>query len=280
MLACLNSCPLSCSILPDTSNVTIRLSLLFKMSTDGVGRLRQWLFHLLPQASSEERPTSGQTRPISARDFHKANSLLSEPAIAAGEVIKPPPILSKDGFPTTLSNPPSRTPTDIELDTIQWGKRLDGPETRPPTPKELESNSGIASPVASDSRQIVSLVVPSAKHPYMNRWRLLACCIAFFIQGLNDSAVGALLPYMESHYHVSYTIVSLIFVANAVGFIAAAPVCHTLNNRFGRAKVLSTCTILNVIAYAAVISQPPYAVVVVAFFVLGKMSPSLVYNKY
>lgn len=74
---------------------------------------------------------------------------------------------------------------------------------------------------------------------------------------------------MENHYHVSYAIVSLIFVANAVGFIAAAPVCHTLNNRFGRAKVLSTCSFLNIVAYAAIIAQPPYAVVVIAFFVLG-----------
>lgn len=109
----------------------------------------------------------------------------------------------------------------------------------------------------------------------MNRWRLLACCIAFFIQGLNDSAVGALLPYMENHYHVSYAVISIIFVANATGFIAAAPICHTLNDHFGRAKVLCACTILNVIAFAAVISQPPYAVVVIAFFVLGKSIPSL-----
>ena len=79
---------------------------------------------------------------------------------------------------------------------------------------------------------------------------------------------------MEKHYHVSYAVVSLIFVANAIGFISAAPVCHILNNRFGRAKVLSACTILNVIAYAVIISQPPYAVVVIAFFVLGKTTPS------
>jgi len=245
------------------------------MSTSGEGRVRRWFSHLLPPSHTKEMLTSGQSTPIPAAILETSTTLHTEPGTLADPVAKPPPIVSKDGVPVSLRRQPSRTPNNIELETIEWGKRLTGPDdTSTPSPRELENNSGMASPVPSDSRQIISSIVPSVKHPYMNRWRIATCCVAFFIQGLNDSAVGALLPYMEKHYHVSYAVVSLIFVANAIGFISAAPVCHILNNRFGRAKVLSACTILNVIAYAVIISQPPYAVVVIAFFVLGKTTPS------
>ncbi len=33
--------------------------------------------------------------------------------------------------------------------------------------------------------------------PYMNRFRLLAVCLMNFGNGLNDSAPGALIPYIE-----------------------------------------------------------------------------------
>lgn len=33
--------------------------------------------------------------------------------------------------------------------------------------------------------------------PYMNRFRLLSICLMNFGNGLNDSAPGALIPYME-----------------------------------------------------------------------------------
>ena len=39
--------------------------------------------------------------------------------------------------------------------------------------------------------------VPSITQPYMNRFRLAAVCLMNFTNGLNDSAPGALLPYME-----------------------------------------------------------------------------------
>jgi hypothetical protein len=37
----------------------------------------------------------------------------------------------------------------------------------------------------------------SVWEPYMNRFRLLAMCLILFGNGLNDSAPGPLIPYME-----------------------------------------------------------------------------------
>lgn len=196
--------------------------------------------------------------------------LHTNPSTSSTQIIRAPPTAAKDSRVVTIL--PTRRPTDIELDTIQWGQKLDGPEQpSTTTPVELEQNSRPNSPSQSRAHEVSAIVLPTVKSPYMNRWRIPTLCLGFFIQGLNDSAPGALLPYMQQHYHIEYAIVSLIFVGNAVGFIAAAPVCHTLNNRFGRAKVLSACALLNSLAYLAIACQPPWPVVVVAFLALGKL---------
>lgn len=188
------------------------------------------------------------------------------------QIARPQPAAAKETHTVSTTILPPRKPTVIELDEIQWGQRLDGPDQpQPPTPAELEDNSRPNSPTRFRANEVAAITQPTISQPYMNRWRIPALCLAFFIQGLNDSAPGALLPYMERYYHIKYAIVSLIFVGNAIGFIAAAPVCHTLNNRFGRAKVLSACAFLNTIAYAAIVCQPPWPVVVIAFLVLGKL---------
>lgn len=70
--------------------------------------------------------------------------------------------------------------------------------------------------------------------------------------------------------HASYAVISLIFIANALGFITAGPICHILNNKFGRAIVLSASAALNVVAAILLVIQPPFAVIVIAFYLLGK----------
>lgn len=184
---------------------------------------------------------------------------------SSDHIIRPPPVITKDVHT-------AKKPRDIELDHIQWGQRLDGPEySDTPNPTELEENSRSNSPVHIRAREVSAITLPTIKNPPMNRWRIPVLCLAFFVQGLNDSAPGALLPYMQSHYKIEYAIESLIFVGNAVGFIVAAPFCHTLNDRFGRAKVLSACTLLNSLAYLAIVCQPPWPVVVIAFLLLGML---------
>lgn len=56
--------------------------------------------------------------------------------------------------------------------------------------------------------------------------------------GMNDSAPGALIPFIETDYEMGYAIVSLVFVANAVGFIVATPLTHNLESRLGRHKAI------------------------------------------
>ena len=168
-------------------------------------------------------------------------------------------------------------PTEVELDELQWGQKLTGPGrcqpvqarltsegVTPATPRELE-HSNAATP--RPDHAVDSFM--SASNPPMNRWRLGAICLMFFSQGINDSAPGALVPYMEEDYNIGYAIVSLIFISNAIGFILAAPLVQAIEHHFGRARAYMLSGTLVTVGNIAIICKPPFPVVVVSFFLLG-----------
>jgi fucose permease len=111
--------------------------------------------------------------------------------------------------------------------------------------------------------------VYSATNPSINRWRLAAAGIFFLLTGLNDAATGALIPYLEEEYNIGYGIVSLIFVANAVGFISMAPICQAVDGRLGRARSYITACSLMIAGYISLACAPPFPMVVASFFLLG-----------
>ncbi|KAH8681186.1 major facilitator superfamily domain-containing protein [Xylariales sp. PMI_506] len=87
--------------------------------------------------------------------------------------------------------------------------------------------------------------------------------------GFNNSASGALIPYMEVHYNIGYAIVSLIFVGVALGFILAAPLIARLQAALGRARLLALSQLLLICGYIPVVCTAPFPVIVVAFFLVG-----------
>ncbi|KAJ4323611.1 hypothetical protein N0V94_001804 [Neodidymelliopsis sp. IMI 364377] len=164
---------------------------------------------------------------------------------------------------------------DIELDQFTPGRddhngtyfeqqpKHTGTQT-PKTPNELE----MSCPPTPRQDEAVGLV-QTWNNPPMNKWRILCCCIIYFGNGLNDAVVGALIPYMETYYHNSHTIMSLVFVGNAAGFIAAAPLVTWLLSKLGRAKTLIFAELFLVTAYVILVCTPPFPLVIVAFFLIG-----------
>jgi fucose permease len=74
---------------------------------------------------------------------------------------------------------------------------------------------------------------------------------------------------MESYYHISYTLISLVFVGTAIGFILAAFFTDTVLSKIGRAKTLILAELFQLSAYVILVCTPPYPLVVIAFFLLG-----------
>lgn len=125
------------------------------------------------------------------------------------------------------------------------------------------------SPSSATSELDGVIALQSLSDPKMNRFRLAAVCMNNLLGGLNDSAPGALIPYMEKYYDIGYATVSLIFIGNALGFILAAPLVDSLRAKLGRGKLLALSQALMVCGYIPIICTAPFPVIVVAFFFVG-----------
>lgn len=86
----------------------------------------------------------------------------------------------------------------------------------------------------------------------------------YFANGINDSVVGALIPYMEEFYNNSHSIMSLVFVGNAAGFIAAAFFTTAILSKIGRAKTLIVAQLIIVSGYVIIVCSPPYPLVIIS----------------
>ncbi|KID79503.1 Bypass of stop codon protein 6 [Metarhizium brunneum] len=111
--------------------------------------------------------------------------------------------------------------------------------------------------------------VMSVWDPSMNRFRLLSLCLCSLGDGLSDSAAGALIPYMETYYEIGYGVVSLIFVGQALGFVAAAVVLDTMRARLGRARLLAVSQACMALGYVPLVATGPFVLVILAFFLVG-----------
>jgi fucose permease len=69
---------------------------------------------------------------------------------------------------------------------------------------------------------------------------------------------------MESYYHISYSIMSLVFVGQATGFVIAAFFTDMILGKIGRMKTLITGDMIQLCAYIILVCTPPYPLVVVS----------------
>lgn len=113
------------------------------------------------------------------------------------------------------------TPRQEDVDNLQWGAKLNGPAKMEETSSlggDLEM-SRPGTPTNDDETDGSGFgVVQSFSNPPMNRYRMTTVCLLNFAGGFNDSAPGALIPYMEKYtdhphipsitYHFIDTIIS------------------------------------------------------------------------
>jgi len=128
------------------------------------------------------------------------------------EHIVPVPVAPQKAFPRTYHS----VPDSLELENLQWGKKLNSPAATPSgtqtpiTPSELEMSRPVT-PKMDENEQDGAEIMQSFSNPPMNRFRMLSVCLMNFGNGLSDSAPGALIPYME-RYEAAYVL--LIFGAD------------------------------------------------------------------
>ena len=115
-------------------------------------------------------------------------------------------------------------------------------------------------------------------------YRYLATLFTFVIMGMNDAAYGvsftsgrersywhiqALIPYLEPYYNVTYTVISLVFLAPFLGYSAAAALNNTIHMRWGQLGVAVIAPSCKIVAYVVTCIHPPYPVLPVIFMLAG-----------
>ncbi|KAF9874666.1 MFS efflux [Colletotrichum karsti] len=201
------------------------------------------------------------------------------------------PAAPAKAVPRTYPGAPQREGGSIELqriDTKNAHRHTDDntktagdskAPSRAQSPARTPTTSGSDLEMSRPSTPVAIEALQSITEPHMNRFRLAASSLMGLGNGLNDSAPGALIPYMEKHYNIGYAVVSLIFIGNALGFIFGALVLESLRAKLGRARLLAVAQLLMAFAYVPIIAQAPFPVIVVSFFMTGfGMSLNLAIN--
>ncbi|KAI0595775.1 tRNA wybutosine-synthesizing protein [Biscogniauxia sp. FL1348] len=111
-----------------------------------------------------------------------------------------------------------------------------------------------ASPGCSSKSSLERWNVPS-----INKYRYLTTILCFIIMGMNDAAIGALIPYIGPYYNVSYTVISLIFLAPWGGYLVAAFSNNLIHHYFGQRGVAVLGPLTRILGYIALSVHPPFA---------------------
>ncbi|KAF4465634.1 tetracycline resistance [Fusarium albosuccineum] len=112
-------------------------------------------------------------------------------------------------------------------------------------------------------------VVESWKHPRSNVFKTGATFWSLLTSGANDAAYGALIPYLETYYDLSYIVVSLVFLSPFVGYILAAAMNNMLHRRVGQRGIGIGCGFCHIVAYIIIALHPPYPALVFAYAIAG-----------
>ncbi|KAI0141555.1 major facilitator superfamily domain-containing protein [Xylariaceae sp. FL1272] len=106
-------------------------------------------------------------------------------------------------------------------------------------------------------------------YPKSNIGKVAACFWSFIVIGTNAAAYGALIPYIQTDYNLTYTLVSLIFLSPVVGHTVSALLNNWVHELWGQRGVALISSGCHVVAYAIMAVHPPYPLLVIAFLISG-----------
>jgi fucose permease len=70
------------------------------------------------------------------------------------------------------------------------------------------------------------------------------------ILGAHDAAYGAIIPYLETYYHVNYTVISLVFLGPIGGYAASALLNNHIHVVYGQRGIAVLMSLAHLIAYS------------------------------
>ncbi|KAF1989290.1 MFS general substrate transporter [Aulographum hederae CBS 113979] len=146
-----------------------------------------------------------------------------------------------------------------------------------PRPSSLRELGRTLSKEDNDENEGETLPSPTTAVEKVQRWneprvnmvRSFGAFFSFIILGANDAALGALIPYLQDYYNLSYTVVSLAFLSPLAGYISAALLNNTIHLRFGQRGIAIIGPCSHILAYTVTAVHPPFPVIAVVFALAG-----------
>ncbi|KAF8704734.1 MFS general substrate transporter, partial [Rhizoctonia solani] len=109
--------------------------------------------------------------------------------------------------------------------------------------------------------------ISESKDSSRKEWAaVIACGMCLFLSGWNDGSVGPLIPTIQKHYDLTFTVVSVLFVSGCLGFMLSGILNVYLSDRlgFGRIAIGGVC---QAVSYAILVPALPFPVAAIAFLI-------------
>ncbi|KAL4742442.1 major facilitator superfamily domain-containing protein [Aspergillus similis] len=97
--------------------------------------------------------------------------------------------------------------------------------------------------------------------------KLISSGFSFFVAGLNDGSLGALIPYIRQEYDIDTNMVSIVYGTTFFGWFFAAITNSYLGQYFDIGILLLLGAALQIIAHALRTWAPPFPLFAVTFFI-------------
>lgn len=99
--------------------------------------------------------------------------------------------------------------------------------------------------------------------------KIFSTNVTLLIAGLNDAALGVLIPYIRPTYGITLFQVSRIYLVNCAGCLTASFSNVHVCSRIGTGGTLVLGAVIQTLGFALMFWNPPFALFIAAFFLSG-----------
>ncbi|PPJ60434.1 hypothetical protein CBER1_07340 [Cercospora berteroae] len=138
--------------------------------------------------------------------------------------------------------------------------------TKAPETHELHPVNEETIEVGAPPPQNVTEAVSSIELTPKIQLKIFSAAIAFFNAGVNDGSLGALIPYILRHYHISTGWMAIPYGVSFFGWLLAALVIAYVRLSFGSGGVLALGALLQFLAQLVRFWTPRFGLLAFSFF--------------
>lgn len=166
----------------------------------------------------------------------------------------------------------STATVEIQADSVSLNTVRSGPDARSLPSQPTTGSNAVRGRFASNDDDESGLSAPGTSRPVSRPDRdtllkLISAGFSFFVAGVNDGSLGALIPYVIRSYGITTAVVSALYAATVAGWLLAAFTSTHLSQRLRLGSMLVLGAVLQTIAHALRSwPVPPFALYAVTFF--------------